>query len=88
MTNRNQFNLLDPVPDDILQCTDPITLNNHLSRFVVEARKSTGEHYPPATLHQLLCGILRHMRSKNPGCPNFLDKDTRFRHLYGTLDSY
>ena len=34
-------------------------------------------------LHQLLCGILRQQKS------NFLDKkDSCFRHLHGTLDSY
>ena len=89
MKNRNQCNPTDPVPDDILQCIDPVVLNNQFSKFVVETRKSTGEHYPPATLHQLLCGILRHMRSNNPAAPNFLDKkDSRFKHLHGTLDSY
>ena len=82
MTNRNLQNPADPVPSDILECYDPV-------KFVVETRKSTGEHYPPATLHQLLCGILRHMRSKNRAAPNFLDKKhSRFRHLHGTLDSY
>ena len=25
---------------------------------------------------------------KTPECPNFLDKNSRFRHLHGTLDSY
>ena len=54
--------------------TDANILNTHLSRFVVETRKSNGEAYPPATLHQLLCGVLRHMRDCNHGCPNFLDK--------------
>ena len=69
--------------------TDANILNTHLSRFVVETRKSNGEAYPPATLHQLLCGVLRHMRDCNPGCPNFLDKkDSRFKQLHGTLDSY
>ena len=29
------------------------------------------------------------MRSTNPGCPNFLDKkNSHFRQLHGTLDSY
>ena len=87
--SRNKCNCTDTVPDDFYNCSDPAILNNHLSRFIVETRKSTGEKYPPATLHQLLCGILRHMRTKNPECPNFLDKkDSRFRQLHGTLDSY
>ena len=45
--------------------------------------------YPPAPIHRLLCSILRHMRSKNPSCLNFLDKkDCRFKQLHGTLDAY
>ena len=57
--------------------------------WTLETRKSNGELYPPATLHQLLCGIVRYMRNKNPACPNFLDKkDSRFRDLHGTLDFY
>ena len=77
------------VPEDILVCSDPELLNQHLSRFVIETRKANGEVYPPSTLHKLLCGILRFMREHNPDCPNFLDKsDNRFRQLQGTLDSY
>ena len=77
MSNSNVCNPSDPVPEDFLQCTDPVTLNKHLSKFIVETRKSSGELYPPVTLHQLLCGILRYMR-----------RDTRFKRLHGTLDSY
>jgi hypothetical protein len=79
----------DPVPDDILLSSDPKVLNLHLSKFIIKTRKANGEEYPPSTLHQLLCGILRFMREHNPDCPNFLDKsDNRFRRLQGTLDSY
>ena len=88
-TISNQSHPTDQVPDDIFITTNPQILNNHLSRFIVETRKANGDLYPPSTLHQLLCGILRHMRNKNPACPNFLDKkDNRFRQLHGTLDSY
>ena len=63
-------------------------LNNHLSKFAVEARKANGEVYPPATIHQLLCGLLRHMRQSNQWCPNFLNKqDNNFHQLHGTLDA-
>ena len=80
----------NPVPEDILTCSDPATLNTHLSRFVVETRKANGELYPPKTVHQLLCGLLRHMRDVNPElCPNFLDKkDTRFKPLQGAMDAH
>ena len=56
MTNRNKRNPGDPVPSDLLECCDPVRHNDQLSKFVVETRKSTEEHYPPATLHQLLYG--------------------------------
>ena len=89
MATGNQRNPAVPVPHHILQCVNPVTLNNQLSKFVVETRKSNGEHYPPATLDQLLCGILRHMRNQNLAAPNFVDKkDSRFRRLHGTLDAY
>ena len=86
---RNARYPASPVPDDILMCSEPEIINLHLSRFIVETRKSNGDMYPPSTLHQLLCGILRRMRELNPNCPNFLDKsDNRFKILQGTLDSY
>ena len=76
-------------PDDILLSTDPQVLNKNLSRFIVETRKESGQAYPPSTLHQLLCGLLRFMRQKNIDTPNFLEKnDPRFKHLHSTLDSY
>ena len=43
--------------------------------------------YPTRTIHQILSGILRHMRSINPMCPNILDKkDGRFRKLCGSCE--
>ena len=69
-------------PGDILLSSDPKILNEHLSRYIVETRKESGQSYPPSTLHQLLCGLLRYMRQTNPDALNFLDKkDTRFKPL-------
>ena len=85
---RNCHSPEDPVPEDLLTSCNPALLNLHLSKFAVEARKADGTVYPPSTIHQLLCGLLRHMRETTPGCPNFLNKqDSQFRHLQGTLDS-
>ena len=70
---RNQRFPDDCVPEDLFMSTDSSLLNTHLARFAVQARKASGEYYPPSSLHQLLCGILRHMREVNPQCPNFLD---------------
>ena len=86
---RNQKHPDDQVPDDLFMCTDPAILSVHLSRFVLETRKSNSEYYPPKTLYLILCGILRHMRSINPGCVNFLDKkDVRFKSLHGVMDAH
>ena len=75
MTARNEAILDSPVPEDILTTLDPDRLNRHLAQFVVETRKTKGELYPPASLHQLPYRLLRHMaREVNPSCPNFLDK--------------
>lgn len=85
---RNKHHPEDPVPADLLVTCDPVLLNTHLSKFAVEARKANGEIYPPGTIHQLLCGLLQHMRETTPGCPNFLNKqDSNFHHLQGTLDA-
>ena len=76
---RNQCYPEDPVPEHLLTSCDPVLLNTHLARFAVEARKTSGDPYPPSTIHQLLCGLLRYMRENVQGCPNFLDKkDSRF----------
>ena len=48
---RNERFKSDPVPENLLLSEDPAVLNTHLSRFVVEARKVNGEHYPPSTIY-------------------------------------
>ena len=89
LKSRNDVNPENPVPEDILTSSDPDLLNHHLSQYVVETRQANGEHYPPSSLHQLLCGLLRHMHEVNPSCPNFLNKkDARFRPLQRTMDGY
>ena len=76
------------VPSTLLITENVSVLSKYLSLFVVEARKKNGEKYPPTTLHQILCGILRHMRQLNSSCPNFLDKgDLRFKPFHNTLDA-
>ena len=85
---RNQRYPEDPVPESLLISCDPALLNIHLARFAAETRKTNGDSYPPATVYQLLCGLLRYVRECVPGCPNFLDrKDSRFAQFHGTLDA-
>ena len=75
------------MPDDFFSTVDHIPLNSHLSCSAIETRKTDGSKYPPATIHHLLCGLLRHKREVNSGCLNILNKkDSRFKQLHGTLD--
>ena len=64
-------------------------LNKWLCVYVAETRSCSGEAYPPATVHSLLSGILRHMRSQNPMYPNFLDKSNpNFSAFTTTIDNF
>ena len=77
--------LSKPVDKDS-ECTE---LCHILCLFVVEARKTNGEPYPPKTVFHLLAGLLHYARSGSvQQYPNFLDpKDVRFRKLQGTMDN-
>ena len=37
-------------------------LQHWLCRFILEVRKENGQHYPPATLHHIVSGIMRFLR--------------------------
>ena len=37
-------------------------LSKWLSKFIVEIRRSDGKAYTGTTLHQILCGLQRHLR--------------------------
>ena len=74
------------IPLEILWSTDPTLLSKWLAVYVAEARKVDGSRYPVKTLYSLLTGLLRHMRSLNATCPNFLDfSDGRFASLRNAL---
>ena len=63
-------------------------LNHWLTIYVLETRRADGQRYPLTTVYQLLSGILRHMRSIDPECPNFLDKNNyHFKELHGAVDN-
>lgn len=52
------------------------------------ARKKDSAEYPPKTLHLLLTGIVRHIRSKNPACSNIVDShDPLFLSFHNALDN-
>ena len=77
----------DRCPHDLLekQCVESIDL--WISRFVAEVRRSDGAPYPPKTIHQILSGLLRYMRSINSCCPNILDrKSGQFPKITGSCE--
>ena len=90
LCNRNTCFPEDRCPENILDKTpwDSKALSFWLCRYVCETRKEDGSKYPPSSLHCLLAGLLRHMRSIDPACPNILDtSDVRFRDLHSTIDA-
>ena len=88
-SSRNRESVEQKYPDDILERPEASKLNFWLACFVAEVHRSDGKPYPPKLIHQLICGLLRFMRSVDPACPNVLDrKDTRFRDFLGAVRSY
>ena len=88
ITQRNKRDS-EVFPSDLFDKPYPIdVINSCLQRFVSEARRVDGTSYPPKTLYQILCGLLRYSRVHQSDPPNFLDrKDSRFKKLHGTCDS-
>ena len=88
---RNARNTNNPdaqVPVTLIEDGDPEELNKWLSFYVAETRNTKGAPYPPKTLYQLMCGLLRYMRSINPSAPDFLNKDDiRFSGLLTVMDN-
>ncbi len=66
---RNATNPDKPVPEKLLEEACPELLSKWLSFYVAETRNTKGQPYPPTTLYQLLCSILRYMQSINPWLP-------------------
>ena len=90
MTNCNKLVSVEreKCPESLLELKDPMLLNTWLGAFVAETSKVNGDPYPPKTLYEILCGLLRHARLEDPSFPNFLDKnDARFSKLHNVIDS-
>ena len=75
-------------PADLLENPVVEDLNYWLSRFVAEVRNQEGKSYTPRSIHQILCGLQRHMLSKCPTAPKILNKeDPRFSDFRSTVDT-
>ena len=76
---RSIYRLENPVAED---------LNYWLARFVAEVRNQGGKPYTPRSIHQILCGLQRHMLSKTRTAPKILDKDDpRFIEFRSAVDN-
>ena len=63
-------------------------IDQHLSRFIMEARRQNGSPYPPKTLYQLVCGLQRYLReSARPEVAIFDDKNPTFDTSRKVLDA-
>ena len=51
----------------------------------MEIRRRDGKEYPPNTLHQICCGILRYVREVKPELDIF--RDAEFASFRTTLDA-
>ena len=60
-------------------------LNHWLSKFVVEVRRKDGKLYPPQSLYQICCGLLRLCKDLKPKVNFFTDVE--FRGYQQSLDA-
>ncbi|CAG2192830.1 5-phosphohydroxy-L-lysine phospho-lyase,Alanine--glyoxylate aminotransferase 2-like,Ethanolamine-phosphate phospho-lyase homolog 1,Ethanolamine-phosphate phospho-lyase [Mytilus edulis] len=67
---------------------DVNTMDYWLQRFVLEARKKTGDEYPPKSLYYIVCGLMRHCKDNKLFHVNFFDeKDGTFAQFRKVLDA-
>ena len=66
---------IDPedAPSALINQMTKEELNRQLPHFAMEARRQDGKSYPPNTLYQLCCGLLRHIQTTQPGLNIFTD---------------
>ena len=81
--NRRQVSPSD-WPPHLFICSE-LELNRWLCKFILEVRHQDGKNYPPNTLYQLCCGILRYVREVKPDLDIF--KDQGFSEFRRTLDA-
>ena len=86
-TSRNKKLLSDEAPFSCeIEKLSAQLINFWLCRFVLELRRRDGERYPPASLCQLCCGLLRHLRAAGRAEVNIFEQ-AEFHMFRTTLDS-
>ena len=85
--SRNRNLLPDEAPFNCeIETLSAQLINFWLCRFVLEIRRRDGERYPPASLYQLCCGILHHLRAAGRAEVNIFEQ-AEFHMFCTTLDS-
>ena len=77
----------EPVPCDLLSCSDASLVCKWLCRFVQETRKIDGSRYPSSSIRSLLAAFQRIMHANKLPYRLFDLSDTRFLNLRNTLDT-
>ena len=86
-TSRNKKLLSDEAPFSCeIEKLSAQLINFWLCRFVLEIRRRDGERYPPTSLYQLCCGLLRHLRAAGRAEVNIFEQ-AEFHMFRTTLDS-
>ena len=57
-----------------------------MCRFALEIRRKDGKQYPPNTIHNICCGVMRYLRTQGKPEIDFF-KDSSFSHFRAVLDS-
>ena len=71
-------------PPHILLCTSA-QLDYWLSKFILEVRRRDSQPYPPNSLYQLSCGLLRWIRETKPALNLFSDAEFAGFRKYNRL---
>ena len=84
---RNQQDLENQVPANLLVSGTAAELNKWLSLYVAETRKKDGTHFPSSSLTLLLSGLKRWMTQQNPYAVDILSEtDPEFSGLRSVRD--
>ena len=76
-------------PPGVLLSDDADEVSTWLQKYVLGTRKTSGEKYPPRTLHMLLSGLQRYMHEQKEHSFHIFSQDLPpFQKLANTCDSY
>ena len=74
-------------PEGVLLSDSAEEVSLWLKKYVLPTRKTTGEKYPPRTIHLLLSGLQRYMSEQKEHSFQNFSQNTPFKQLMTTCDS-